>query len=82
MKKGWVSIVGGVILGLIISFITLEYNGWKFIRHNRDGEVYQVVNEIDVNLMMNSLLIIIACGAAIYISLSLGEKLLGKNKKA
>jgi hypothetical protein len=74
LKKGWVSIVGGVILGLIISFFTLEYKGWKFIRHNRDGEVYQVVNEIDVNLMMNSLLIIIASGVAIYAAMKLGEK--------
>jgi hypothetical protein len=79
MKKGWISIIGGLILGLIISFFTLEYNGWTFIRHNRNGEVYQVTNEIDINLMMNSLLIIAASGMAIYIVLRLVEKFFRKD---
>jgi hypothetical protein len=79
MKKGWISIIGGLILGLIISFFTLEYAGWTFIRHNSEGEVYQVINEIDVNLMMNSLLIIAASGMAIYIVLRLVEKFFRKD---
>ena len=66
MKKGWISIIGGLIIGLIISFLTLEYDGWKIVRHNRDGEVYQVINDIDVNLITNSFLIIAASGVVIY----------------
>jgi hypothetical protein len=75
MKKSWLSIIGGLILGLIISFFTLEYDGWKIIRHNTDGEVFQVTNEIDVNLITNSFLIIVATGVVIYITLTLLEKL-------
>ncbi|MGM0843914.1 MAG: hypothetical protein ACQEUT_02970 [Bacillota bacterium] len=81
MKKGWTSIIGGVIIGLIISFFTLEYDGWKFVRHNKDGEVYQVLNEIDVNLITNSFLIIVASGVVIYIALTLFEKFLENNQK-
>ncbi|MBH9968890.1 hypothetical protein [[Bacillus] enclensis] len=81
MKKGWTSIIGGVILGLIISFFTLEYDGWKIIRHNSEGEVSQVTNEIDVNLITNSFLIIIASGVAIYLALTLIGKVSGKNQK-
>jgi hypothetical protein len=81
MKKGWTSIIGGVIIRLIISFFTLEYDGWKIIRHNRDGEVYQVLNEIDVNLITNSFLIIVASGVVIYMALTLFEKFLGNNQK-
>jgi hypothetical protein len=81
MKKGWTSIIGGVILGLIISFFTLEYDGWKIIQHNGEGEVSQVTNEIDVNLITNSFLIIIASGVAIYLALTLIAKVSGKNQK-
>ncbi|MCM3707948.1 MULTISPECIES: hypothetical protein [Cytobacillus] len=51
MKKGWISIVGGLILGLIFSFFILEYIGWQYIRHNRNGEAEQVINELDFNLI-------------------------------
>ncbi|WP_175989490.1 hypothetical protein [Bacillus sp. Marseille-Q1617] len=81
MKKSLTSIIGGVIIGLIISFFTLEYDGWKFVQHNSDGEVYQVLNEIDVNHITNSFLIIVGSGVAIYISLTLFEKFLGNNQK-
>jgi TRAP-type C4-dicarboxylate transport system permease small subunit len=74
MKKGWISIVGGLILGLIISFFTLEYKGWQYIRHNSNGEVEQVINELDFNLITNSFLIIVATGIVIYLILSIIEK--------
>ncbi|MBH9968514.1 hypothetical protein [[Bacillus] enclensis] len=81
MKKGWISIFGGIVLGLIISFFTLEYDGWKIIQHDKNGEVFQVTNELDVNLITNSFLIIVASGVAIYISLALIGKASGKNQK-
>ncbi|WP_201716897.1 hypothetical protein [Rossellomorea arthrocnemi] len=80
MKKGWISMIGGVILGLIISFFTLEYDGWKIIHHDREGEVFQVTNEIDFNLITNSFLIIVASGVAIYIALTLIGKFLNNKK--
>jgi MFS family permease len=74
MKKGWISLVGGFILGLIVSFFTLEYDGWKYITVNGNGEVEQVINELDFNLITNTFLIMVALGIVIYLILSIIEK--------
>jgi uncharacterized membrane protein YdjX (TVP38/TMEM64 family) len=79
MRKGWIAVVAGLVLGSVISFFTLEYKGWTFIRHNSEGDVYQVINELDVNLVMNSFLIIAACGIGIYLILFYLEKFLKRN---
>ncbi|MEI5908076.1 hypothetical protein WAK64_13530 [Bacillus spongiae] len=76
MKKGWISIVGGFIVGFIISFFTLEYNGWTHIFLDSNGEVEKVINELDVNLLTNSFFIIIATAIVIYLLLSIIEKLI------
>lgn len=75
MKKGWISIFGGIVLGIIISFFTLEYSGWQINRYNRDGMFYQRINEIDINLVNNSFIIIVVSCIAIYLVLFLSEKL-------
>jgi MFS family permease len=74
MKKGWISLVGGFILGLIVSFFTLEYDGWKYSTVNGNGEVEQVINELDFNLITNTFLIMVAFGIVIYLILSIIEK--------
>ena len=74
MKKGRISIIGGLVLGLVISFFTLEYNGWQIIRHDKDGMAYQKINDLDINLLHNSFLIIVVSCIGIYLVLSLVEK--------
>ncbi|MBW3111585.1 hypothetical protein KYJ26_07075 [Bacillus sp. MCCB 382] len=74
MKKGWISIVGGIIVGLILSFFTLEYDGWKYITVSGNGEVEQVIHELDFNLITNTFLLMFACGSVIYLILSMIEK--------
>ncbi|PFA69830.1 hypothetical protein CN378_03420 [Bacillus sp. AFS015802] len=74
MKKGWISIVGGIILGLILSFFTLEYDGWKYITVSGNGEVEQVIHELDFNLITNTFLLMTACGILMYSILSMIEK--------
>ena len=74
MKKGWISIVSGLIIGLIISFFTLEYNGWTIIHHNKDGEVEKTINELDFNLITNSFSIVVASIMLIYILLNIIDK--------
>jgi cell shape-determining protein MreD len=74
MKKGWISIICGFILGLILSFVTLEYDGWKYITVSGNGEVEQVIHELDFNLITNTFLLMIACGFVIYLILSMIEK--------
>jgi MFS family permease len=74
MKKGWMSIVGGIIAGLILSFFTLENDGWKYITVSGNGEVEQVIHELDFNLITNTFLLMIACGIILYSILSMIEK--------
>ncbi|MGH2318626.1 hypothetical protein ACRC6Q_12710 [Planococcus sp. SE5232] len=74
MRKGWISIIGGFVLGIVISFFTLEYNGWQIIRHGRDGMAYQKINDLDIDLLHNSFLIIVVSCIGIYFVLTLLEK--------
>ncbi|MCA1054140.1 hypothetical protein LCM10_04005 [Rossellomorea aquimaris] len=74
MKKGRVSILGGFILGLIISLLTLNYDGWKVIEIGVNGEVDRITNELDVNLITDSFLIMAGTGIVIYLVLSVLEK--------
>lgn len=74
MKKGWISIIGGIILGIVISFFTLEYDGWQINRYDRDGMLYQRINDLDINLVHNSFIIIVLSCIAIYLILVLVEK--------
>jgi hypothetical protein len=53
MKKGWVTLISGLILGLIISFCTLDYNGWKMQRVGENSEVINTINELVFDLITN-----------------------------
>ncbi|USK39643.1 hypothetical protein LIS77_03685 [Cytobacillus firmus] len=77
MKKGWCSLICGLILGLIISFFTLDYNGWKMHRMGENGEVISAINEIDFDLITNFFLIVLVSILVIYILLAV----LGKIRK-
>lgn len=74
LNKTLISIVGGLIVGLIISFFTLDYNGLTIVHHNQAGEVEKVINELDFNLLSNSLLIDIASIIVIYFLLRIFEE--------
>ncbi|WLD94557.1 hypothetical protein [Alkalihalobacillus sp. AL-G] len=75
--KGLVSILGGILIGILVSYFTLEYNGWTISymgKDNESGEPIQVINELDVNLLMNGLLIVIGMTLLIYVAWTLIEK--------
>lgn len=74
MKKGWISILSGLVVGLVISFLTLEYNGWEIIYHNAEGNVVKTINELDFNLITNAFLIVVVSISIIYLGLTLVEK--------
>ena len=74
MKNGWLSIVSGLIIGLIISYFTLEYNGLTIIHMNKDGEVKKTINDLDFNLITNSFLIVVASIIVISILLNIIDK--------
>ena len=66
MKKGWISIVGGVAIGLAISYFVLDYNGWTLVTIDKSGKTAGSINELDFDLMTNALGIIILCTAVVY----------------
>jgi len=74
LKKGWISIVSGLIIGLIISYYTLEYKGLTINHLNIDGEVKKTINELDFNLITNSFFIVVASIIVISILLNLIDK--------
>lgn len=74
MSKGWIAILSGLIIGLLISFLTLEYNGWKITHYNTEGNVVKTINELDFDLITNAFLIVVISISIIYVGLTLVEK--------
>jgi H+/Cl- antiporter ClcA len=79
VKKGKIAIFSGIMIGLIIAFFRLEYNGMTLIYIEADGSE-QVVHEIDFNLVTDTFLIIVVSVLAMYLILSLINKLSPKQK--
>lgn len=65
MKKFFFSLMGGVVLGLILSFILFDYESSWTMYLNRAG-ANQVVNEMDFDFVHNSSLIVIGISIVIY----------------
>lgn len=74
MKKGWLSIVIGLVLGLTLSYFLLSYNGWTMVSIGNDGETLSSINELDVDLITNAFGITILCIAVVYGTLSVFNK--------
>ncbi|BCB02754.1 hypothetical protein [Bacillus sp. KH172YL63] len=74
MKKGWISVIGGIVVGLILSFRFLEYNGWIIYKMDEEGQVESTVKEMDFNLITNSFLLIVASALIIYFVLRMIER--------
>ncbi|MBT2571206.1 hypothetical protein J7I83_11440 [Planococcus sp. ISL-110] len=66
MKKGRISIVGGLILGVVISYFVLDYEGWTLVSIGVDGETANTVNELDFDLITYVFGIILISIAVIY----------------
>ncbi|TMU83599.1 hypothetical protein FGG79_19445 [Bacillus sp. BHET2] len=73
MKKGWISVIGGFIAGLILSFEFLEYNGWIIHKMSTEGEIESTMKEMDFNMITNSFLLMAVSALSIYLVLRLIE---------
>lgn len=78
MKKGWISVSLGLIVGAIISYFTLNYDGWTIHYYDGDGNRLQTIHELDINLLMNGFIIIVAVSALIYFIWTIIEKKVSK----
>ncbi|MCA1057551.1 hypothetical protein LCL96_01300 [Rossellomorea aquimaris] len=75
MRKKLFSLIGGIILGFIIAFKTLEYNGWTIFTMGENGEVLNTTKEWDFNLITNYFLIMAASAIGLYLLWSIIEKI-------
>ena len=72
--KGWVSLLSGLIIGIIISYFVLDYKGWTIHQVDVNGEVTKTINELDFNLITNSFLIVLGVSILIYVIWTFIEK--------
>lgn len=73
MKKAFFSILGGLVLGLTLSFILFDYQSSWTSYLNRAG-VDQVVNEMDFDFVFNSSLLVIGISILIFLIWSFIDK--------
>jgi hypothetical protein len=72
--KTWISIIAGLVIGVILSYFFLDYNGWTINEAGKNGEIIKTTNELDFNLITNSFLIVISVSVLIYVIWTLVEK--------
>lgn len=73
MKKAFLSILGGLVLGLILAFILFDYQSSWSTHLNRAG-VDQIVNEMDFDFVFNSSLLVIGISILIFLVWNFVEK--------
>ena len=78
MKKPFFSLLGGLVLGLILSFIFFDYQSLTS-EHIGLAGVDQTVNEMDIEFIYNSLLLVAGIALLLYVIWSLVE--MKKDKK-
>ncbi|TFI46897.1 hypothetical protein E4O93_15465 [Diaphorobacter sp. DS2] len=68
-------LIDGIVLGVIISYFTLNYTSWTIYEMDFKGNTAKkITNELDFDLLTNSFLIILACTLLIYIVGTLIDK--------
>ncbi|MQR94428.1 hypothetical protein EJV22_04465 [Fictibacillus phosphorivorans] len=74
MMKFWISLIAGLVIGVILSYFFLDYNGLTINESGKNGEIIKNTNELDFNLISNSFLIVLSVSILIYIIWTLVEK--------
>ena len=72
--KGWISLLSGLIIGIIVSYFVLDYKGWTIYQVDVNGEVTKTINELDFDLVTNSFLIVLGVSILIYVIWTFIEK--------
>ena len=72
--KGWISLLSGLITGIIISYFVLDYKGWTIYQVDVNGRVTKTINELDFDLITNGFLIVLGVSILIYVIWTFIEK--------
>jgi heme/copper-type cytochrome/quinol oxidase subunit 2 len=72
--KGKISIISGLLIGLLISYFTLDYRGSSTSLLGVDGKVLNEITELDFSFINNAFIIIVITSGIIYYLLVKLEK--------
>ncbi|WP_033542022.1 hypothetical protein [Planococcus sp. CAU13] len=73
MKKTFFSILGGLILGLFVSFILFDYRSTTITYVNKIG-ADKVIREMDFNFVFNTSIMVIGISILIFVIWSFVDK--------
>jgi hypothetical protein len=80
--KGKISIISGLLIGLLISYFTLDYRGSSTSYLVVDGKVLNEITEMDFSFINNAFIIIVITSGIIYYLLVKLEKSEQKHYKS
>ncbi|MBY6036221.1 hypothetical protein KUV80_06135 [Fictibacillus nanhaiensis] len=64
--KTWISMIAGLVIGVILSFFFLDDNSVTLMELDDSGNMIKTTSELDFNLITNRFLIIVAVSILIY----------------
>lgn len=74
MRKFSFSILGGIILGLILAFILMDYENISYQLMDRGSSEYRSVSEMDFNFVFNASMLVFGVAVLIFIVWSFVER--------
>lgn len=74
MRKFSFSILGGIILGLILAFILMDYENISYQLMDRGSSEYRSVSEMDFNFLFNASILVFGVATLIFIVWSFVER--------
>jgi len=73
MRKFSFSILGGIIIGLILSFVLMDYEVISYQLMDRGSSEYRSVSEMDFNFVFNASMLVFGVAILIFIVWSFVE---------
>lgn len=74
MRKFSFSILGGIIIGLILSFVLMDYEDISYQLMDRGSSEYRSVSEMDFNFVFNASMLVFGVAILIFIVWSIVER--------
>ncbi|MDX1806699.1 MAG: hypothetical protein R3267_06715 [Paenisporosarcina sp.] len=78
MKKISFSLLGGVLIGLAISFVFMDYKDMSFETLDQGGIESRWIREMDFNFIFNASLLIIGTSILLFVIWTFIEKFVAK----
>ncbi|MGB2994237.1 MAG: hypothetical protein WBB47_16530 [Paenisporosarcina sp.] len=74
MRKFSFSILGGLIIGLILAFVLMDYEDMSYQLMDRGSTEYRSVSEMDFNFVFNASMLVFGVAILIFIVWSFVER--------